>query len=380
MLAKNKNGNIILSSPILGEEEKLAICKVIDSGWITMGNRVAEFERAFAQIHNVEDAVAVNSCTAALHLILTALNIRPGDEILVPALTFVATVNAILYVGAVPIFVDIQALDFPHISIEDAEKKITERTKAVIVMHYGGYLTDMELWKSFCDKHNIKIVEDAAHAPAVDGVAKFSDASAFSFFGNKNMSTAEGGMIIAKNKNMLKRIRRLRAHGMTTDTLKRHQGHAFTYDVTMLGFNYRMDEIRSAIGIVQLKRLLDWNKKRNELSNLYRELIIDYTPEIVVPFSSTHKTSAHLMPILLNSNQKRQSIMEYLRNKGIQTSIHYPPLHCFSYYQERFNKKSLPKTEKYCSREISLPLHPLLTEDDIKRVIEALQGAILKRN
>ena len=265
---------ISLSDPILGEEEKRALCEVIDSGWLTMGERVAAFEKAFAKLHGVDDAVAVNSCTAALHLSLEALNIGPGDEVMVPSLTFVATVNAVLYVGATPVFVDIQELDIPHISLEDAKAKCTPRTKAVVVMHYGGYLVDLPAWRSFSDEKGLIMIEDAAHAPAVGAVGRWSDASAFSFFSNKNMSTAEGGMIIARNASALQRMRHLRSHGMTTDTLTRHRGHAYSYDVTMLGYNYRMDELRAAMGLVQLARLRHWNKRRYELSNCYRKFLL----------------------------------------------------------------------------------------------------------
>ena len=193
---------ISLSTPILGEEEKRALCEVIDSGWLTMGDRVAAFEKAFADLHGVDDAVAVNSCTAALHLSLKALGIGPSDEVLVPSLTFVATANAVLYVGATPVFVDIDAIDIPHISIDDAKSKLTGRTKAVIVMHYGGYLVDLKAWRAFADDNDLLLIEDAAHAPAVGAVGRFSDAASFSFFSNKNMSTAEGGMVLA-----LRRVR-----------------------------------------------------------------------------------------------------------------------------------------------------------------------------
>ncbi len=367
---------ISLSDPILGEEEKRVLCEVIDSGWLTMGERVAAFEKAFAKLHGVDDAVAVSSCTAALHLSLKALNIRPGDEVMVPSLTFVATVNAVLYVGATPVFVDIQGMDIPHISLGDAKTKCTPRTKAVVVMHYGGYLVDLPAWRSFSDEKGLIMIEDAAHAPAIGAVGRWSDASAFSFFSNKNMSTAEGGMIIARNASALQRMRHLRSHGMTTDTLTRHRGHAYSYDVTMLGYNYRMDELRAAMGLVQLARLPHWNKRRYELSNCYRKLLAAHIPEVVIPFNQTHETVAHLMPVLLPAGMNRQKIMDHLRDDGIQSSIHYPPIHKFSYYLERCPKVRLPRTEEFCSRELTLPLHPSMNENDVKRVVESLRKAV----
>lgn len=374
--AMNGEKDILLSSPQLGEEEKQALCGVIDSGWITMGETVATFERAFAELHGVNGAVAMNSCTAAMHLSLKALNIGPGDEVMVPSLTFVATVNVVLYVGATPVFVDIQGVPEPHISLEDAKSKLTPRTKAVVVMHYGGYLVDLAAWRSFCDERGLMLIEDAAHAPAVGQVGRWSDASAFSFFTNKNMTTAEGGILLAREPSLLECVRHLRSHGMTTDTLTRHRGHAYSYDVILLGYNYRMDELRAAMGLAQLAHLPQWNRRRYELSQLYRQSLAAHIPEVVVPFDHTHETAAHLMPILLPPGMNRQRIMDYLREDGIQSSIHYPPIHHFSYYMEKFPSVMLPKTEEFCARELTLPLHPSLTEKDVKRVVESLGKAM----
>jgi len=363
---------ISLADPVLCEDEKTALCSVIAGGWLTMGERVRAFERAFAELHGVEAAVAVNSCTAGLHLCLAALGIGAGDEVLVPSLTFVATVNAILYVGADPVFVDIEGLRSPHISLADAEARRGPRARAVIVMHYGGYLVDLPEWRSFADAHGLKLIEDAAHAPAVGEVGRLSDASAFSFFANKNMTTAEGGMVLAGDSAVLETVRGMRSHGMSTCTLDRHRGHAFSYDVGMLGFNYRMDELRAAMGTVQLARLPEWNSRRRELSSLYRRLFSERLPQVCVPFADEHKTSAHLMPVLLPEGIDREKVMRRLRYAGIQTSIHYPPVHRFSFYQRRFADVSLPNTDNFCSRELTLPLHPSLSAEDVASVVEAL--------
>ncbi|UCF83626.1 MAG: DegT/DnrJ/EryC1/StrS aminotransferase family protein [Desulfobacteraceae bacterium] len=372
-----RNSNTIsLSDPVLGEEEKQVLCSVIDSGWITMGDRVLALERAFASLHGAKDAVAVNSCTAALHLCLLIAGIGPGDEVLVPSLTFVATVNAILYCGATPVFVDLQDAHVPHISLDDAEQSCTPRTKAVIVMHYGGYLMDLPRWRTFADTNGLMLIEDAAHAPAVGEVGRLSDAAAFSFFTNKNMTTAEGGIILVRDDSALESLRRMRSHGMTTLTLDRYRGHAYSYDVSMLGHNYRMDELRAALGLVQLDRLLKFNARRRKLTRFYRKRLADDVPEVSVPFGSYHETAAHLMPILLPRNVDRKSVMESLRRAGIQTSIHYPPVHKFSYYRDRFPGNSLLNTENFFARELTLPLHPGLTEGDVDRVVEALKQAL----
>ena len=379
MLDSTQQKPILLSEPILGSEEKAALCAVIDSGWLTMGDRVSEFEKAFAEMHGTDAAVAVNSCTAALHLALIALGIGPGDEILVPSLTFVATANAVLYTGAAPVFVDIESLNSPHISIEDARKRLTPNTRAVVVMHYGGYLVDLVAWRKFADENGLMLVEDAAHAPGMSQVGSISDAAAFSFFSNKNMSTAEGGMVLSRNTEVLERIRRLRAHGMTTDTLNRHRGHAFTYDVVALGYNYRLDELRAAVGLAQLPRLIEWNRIRGDLSAAYRDMLFNNILEIKVPFDHSYPTAAHLMPVVLPPNLDRAGIMEDLRKNGIQSSIHYPPIHRFSYYQHKCREISLKKTEEFSSREITIPLHPSMQKADLARVVEALYNSVAER-
>jgi len=369
---------ISLCDPVLGEEEKEALCSVIDSGWLTMGERVAAFEQGFAKLQGAKDAVAVSSCTAGLHLCLAALDLGPGDEVLVPSLTFVATVNAVLYVGATPAFVDIEEIDQPHISIKDARKKCTPKTRAVMVMHYGGYVADLSAWRTFADANGLKLVEDAAHCPATGAVGQLSDAAVFSFFTNKNMTTAEGGMVVAREPSVLGSIRLMRSHGMSTGTLDRYRGHAYSYDVSTLGYNYRIDELRAAIGLVQLTRLPQWNARRRELTNCYREKISKCLPELSIPFEKGHETAAHLMPVLLPEGADRERVMMRLRQEGVQSSVHYPPVHQFSYHRGRFPGVSLPKTEQFAARELTLPLHPGLNEKDVERVVDVLYEALTR--
>lgn len=372
----NAGKSISLSDPTLGKEEKQALCAVVDSGWLTMGEHVAAFEHAFAELHQAEKAVAVNSCTAGLHLCLLGLGIGPGDEVLVPSLTFVATAGAVRYVGAKPVFVDIERDDLPHIALSDAAARCTARTRAVIVMHYGGYVADLPAWRAFADARGLLLIEDAAHAPAVGEVGRLSDAAAFSFFSNKNMTTAEGGMVLARDPSVLERIRLLRSHGMTTNTLERTRGHAYTYDVTALGYNYRLDELRAAMGLMQISRLLQWNGQRRELARLYRAHVREHLPEISIPFTHEWDTAAHLMPILLPAHTNRENVMAHLRSAGIQTSIHYPPVHLFSYYRNQFPDYALPRTEAFSSRELSLPVHPGLSASDVEKVVSALRDAL----
>jgi dTDP-4-amino-4,6-dideoxygalactose transaminase len=367
---------LLVAEPCLGEEEKIALADVVTSGWITMGDRVRAFECAFADAHHATDAVAVDSCTAGLHLALEALGVGPGDEVLVPSLTFVATANSVVYCGATPVFVDIESVDLPLMSIRDAEAKCTPRTKAVVVMHYGGCLVDADQWRDFADTRGLVLVEDSAHAVGPGRPPVFGDAAVFSFFGNKNMTTAEGGIVLAEDPDVLARTRQMRSHGMTATTVERLRGKTFTYDVTMLGYNYRMDELRAAIGLTQLRHLADWNQRRKELTAAYREILPEICPDVLVPFSPTQISLNHIMAVLLPEGANRRGIMERMRESGIQTTIHYPPVHQLSWYRERFSEVCLPATEAFTLRELTLPLHPRMQAQQVAHVARVLADSL----
>jgi dTDP-4-amino-4,6-dideoxygalactose transaminase len=368
---------LLVSEPIVGKDEKTALSEVVDCGWITMGDRVRAFEMAFAEEHDLPDAVAVSSCTAALHLLLQGLGVGPGDEILVPSLTFVATANCVLYAGATPVFVDIESLDAPHMSLQDAALKCTTKTRAVILMHYAGYLADRDAWREFADARGLLLLEDAAHAAGVAGAGRFGDGAAFSFYGNKNMTTAEGGIVVTKDQEVLDRIRQMRAHGMTSGTLQRFNGQATTYDVTMLGYNYRMDELRAAIGLAQLKKLKMWNEKRKALTCMYRRALEARCPEVRIPFAARDTSSHHIMPIVLPPDADRQSVMARLRGDEIQTTIHYPPAHQLSFYRSLYPSIELKETEEFARRELTLPLHPRMEEWQADAVSYALAKSLM---
>jgi dTDP-4-amino-4,6-dideoxygalactose transaminase len=365
---------LLVSEPILGHEDEAALVEVIRSGWITMGQRVRSFEEAFASGHAKPDAVAVNSCTAALHLILAALGIGPGDEVLVPSLTFVATANSVVYTGAKPVFVDIEGLEIPFLSLADAAAKCTAKTKAVIVVHFAGYLVDREAWQQFARERGLYLIEDAAHAAGVREAGSIGEAAAFSFYGNKNMTTAEGGAVTASDPGVLEKIRRMRQHGMTAGTFQRLSSRQSAYDVTMLGFNYRMDELRAALGLVQLQHLHEWNAKRKALTKLYMDLLYDRCPGVLAPFRKAQGSlsSNHIMPIILPEKTDRQGVVDKLRDRGIQTTIHYSPVHLFSFYRTNYPTAPLPLTEKFSRRELTLPLHPRLEPEHILKIMRAL--------
>jgi dTDP-4-amino-4,6-dideoxygalactose transaminase len=367
---------LLVSEPILGAEEMAALAAVIESGWVTMGDRVREFEQAFARLHEADDSIAVSSCTAALHLILHALGIGPGDEVLVPSLTFVATANSVLYVGARPVFVDIASPEVPLMSLDEAESKCTARTKAVIIVHFGGYLANHDAWQSFARRKGLLLIEDAAHAPGLPAAGTLGEAAAFSFYGNKNMTTAEGGAIIARSRPLREAIRRARCHGMTSGTRQRLVSRSPDYDVTMLGFNYRMDELRAAVGLVQLNRLPEWNDIRRRLSLRYRQLIAEHCPSVMVPFTNSWPSAHHLMPVVLPPAIRRQAVIDRLRKRGIQTTVHYPPVHRLTFYNDLDPKSCLPRTEEFAGRELTLPLHPRMTPATVELVVKSLTAAL----
>jgi dTDP-4-amino-4,6-dideoxygalactose transaminase len=367
---------IELGAPVLGEPEKRALAEVIDGQWLTMGDRVRRFEQAFAELHDVEDAVAVNSATAALQLSLAAFDIGPGMEVLVPSMSFVATVAVVVHVGATPVFVDIDRVDRPHMSIDDARRRITDRTRAIMIMHYGGYQMDVAAWRELAEDNGLLLFEDAAHVTGLAGTGAISDAAAFSFFTNKNMTTAEGGMLVISDAERRERARLLRSHGMTASAVDRTRGRAVGYEVVECGHNFRMDELRGALGLVQIERLAGWNQIRRELTAQYRAELRREAPGVVVPFDPAHRTSGHIMPVLLPDGCDRPRVMAEMRAAGVQTSVHYPAIHQFDYYRRSYGSISLPSTERFSERQLTLPLHPALSASDVERVVAALSRAV----
>lgn len=361
-----------LSEACIGDAEKQKVLAVLESGWLTQGNYVATFEKTFAKSHGMPHAVAVNSATAGLHLALAALGVGPGDEVLTPSITFVATANAVFYAGALPRPVDAQP-NCPHMDINHAETLIGPRTRAVILMHYGGYRMDIGAWANFAHAHKLLLLEDAAHCPGLAGVGQKSDAAVYSFFGNKNMTTAEGGMITTRDQSLTERMCRLRGHAMSTPTLSRAKGHAFSYDIKELGWNYRMDEVRAAIGLAQLEELTNRNAIRAELARYYYLILRQTLPNIHTPFTEDHPSAHHLFTVLLPEGIKRQSIMQAMSAEGIQTSIHYPLWHHFTWHQKQVGITDLPHAQAYNAATLTLPLHPGMVKDDVEYIVETLQ-------
>lgn len=361
-----------------GPEEEEAALAAIRSRWLSTGPRTAELERTFAAMLGSPYALAVSNCTAALHISMMVLGIGPGDEVIVPSLTFVATANCVRYVGATPVFGDVTSSSDLNIDPRHIEALITPRTKAVIVMHYGGFPCDMDAISAIAKKHNITVVEDACHAPLSEysgrKLGTLGDMGCFSFFSNKNISTGEGGIMVFRKQEHYDRAKLLRSHGMTTLSYDRAKGHAVSYDVVALGHNYRMDDLRSALALVQLAKLPADLQNRAVLRATYLEQLRD-VEEIIIPFSGHDGfVSNYIFPILVRESARRDSIREGIHSRRIQTSVHYPAVHRFSIHREP--PAILPNTELATDSEITLPMFGSMTTEQVGRVCEALKHSL----
>ena len=374
-----------LSELEFDERELNEVLNALDSAWITAGPRTQAFEKAFANLTGTAEAVAVSNGTAALFLALKALGIGPGDEVLCPSMTFVATAATVIHCGAKPVLVDICSLENPTMDPDDAARKISSRTKAILPVHYAGIPADMDCLSALAQSNGIFLVEDAAHAPgalfAGRACGSFGEAGCFSFFGNKNMTTAEGGMITTNDPELAERLRLLRSHGMTVTSWDRDKGRPGQYDVLEFGFNFRLDDIRAALGLVQLEKLQLFNQKRAELVRRYNERITEARLDLILPFASvseSKKPSYHIYPVIFGNAAQRDAMAELLKRDGIQTSIHYSPIHHFSAYRAAYPDIHLPVTEAFASRELTLPLYPSLSVAQVDTIVSSVLNSYNK--
>jgi dTDP-4-amino-4,6-dideoxygalactose transaminase len=369
------------------EREEAAVLGVLRSKWLTMGEKTAEFERSFADALGGGRVLATANCTAALHLAVRASGIGPGDEVILPALTFVATANAVLYERATPVFADIVGGHDLTIDPKDVAAKITRRTKAIIVMHYGGYPCRMGEILAIAQENGLTVIEDCAHAPGAryEGrpLGTLGDFGCYSFFTNKNLSTGEGGAIWCHDEAAAERVRLMRSHGMTAQTLDRHKGHAWGYDVVELGYNYRLTEIEAALALVQLGKLPANNAARRRHVERYRQLLAR-VPGLLLPFAdfesgwgSADVSAYHLMVVLLPSGVQREPVQAALKEAGIQTSVHYRPLHTFSASGLASAPAiALDRTDSVAPRILTLPLWPGMADTAVDAVTVALASAL----
>jgi dTDP-4-amino-4,6-dideoxygalactose transaminase len=373
------NWSVPLADVVVPEDDIAVVADVYRSGWLSMGPETEAFEREFATYTGARHAVAVTNGTAALHLACVAAGLGPGDEVVVPSMTFVATVNAIAYVGATPVFADIVGVTEPWLDPDAVARALTPRTKAIMTMAYGGHPGETAALAAMARDRGLMLLEDAAHTPGSwlghRHLGTVGLVGAFSFFSNKNLAVGEGGMVVTDNDEIAERLRLLRSHGMTTLTWDRHRGHAADYDVVTLGFNYRLDEPRAALARRRLARLEDENRRRADLDRRYREGLgsIDGVTAALEPEPGARQ-SHHLFTVVLDASLDRARFRQDLATRGVQTSLHYPPAHRFAIYAD--GAPELTLTDAYGARAVTLPLFATMTETQQRTVLHSVRSAL----
>jgi dTDP-4-amino-4,6-dideoxygalactose transaminase len=366
----------------VGGDELDAVAATLRSGWLSAGPQTEAFEQEFAEHLGAKHVLALSSCTAALHLACIAAGVEPGDEVIVPSMTFVATANAVRYCGAKPVFCDVLGGSGNDLNIdtEAVEALITERTKAVIPVHWAGYPVEITHLAEICDRRGLALIEDAAHAPWAHfgdkQLGTYGVTGCFSFFPNKVLGVGEGGALCTDSDEIADRVRRLRSQGMTATTMDRHRGNAMSYDVVEVGFNYRFDDLRAAIIRPRFARLGDEIARRRELIARYRELL-DGVEGVGIAYRGNDETrsSCYLMGILVDPSVRR-AVRDRLRDQhGVQTTV-YPATHTLGGYVREFGTVSLPKTEDAAARLFSIPLYPHMSLDLQDQVAEAVRESV----
>ena len=388
MAETSQTWSVPLSDIRVDDAIREAVEETVSSGWWSMGPRVADFERAFVNFSGARHALAVSNGTTALQLALVATGCGPGDEVILPSLNFVAAANAIAHTGATPVFCDVRSADDLNLDPADVAAAITPATKALLVLHYGGHPAPMADVLDLADRRGLFVIEDAAHAPGAiwqgRSCGTIGRVGCFSFFSNKNLPVGEGGMIVTDDDDLAERMRLLRSHGMTSLTWDRHRGHASTYDVVALGFNFRLDEIRAAIGLVQLERLRSENARRARIVDRYTHGLAD-TKGITVPFApdGRHEVkegqttpSHHLFVVVLPEGVRSDRVRSALHEERIQTSVHYPPIHRFTLYAQAGARRRLSITDDVATRLLTLPLFGHMREDQVDLVVDKVLDTI----
>lgn len=369
----------------LGEEEIAEVVDTLRSDWVTRGPKTKAFEEQFVDYIGCKHAIAVSSCTAALHLALVANGIGEGDEVILPPLTFAATAEVVLYTGATPVFCDIEDETY-NIDPELIEDRITPRTKAIIPVHYGGHPCDMNRIMTLAREHGLKVIEDAAHALPAEchgkTVGTIGDLTCFSFYATKNICTAEGGMVTTDDDALAERIRILSLHGISRDAWKRYSSEgSWYYEIMDAGFKYNFTDVQAAMGIHQLKKLDAMQARRRELIKIYRDELSDLDGVVLPREKLGYRHAWHLFSALFESEKtglNRDAIIENLKKMNIGTSVHFIPLHLHPFYQRTMGtrKGDLPVSESVYEREISLPLYPRMSDGDCLDVTWALKKII----
>ncbi len=361
-----------------------SVVEVLRSDWLTTGPRVGEFERAFSEYTGTTESVALSSGTAALHTAMYAVGVAPGDEVIVPAMTFAATANSVVFQGGIPVFVDV---DRESLLIDPAqvESKVTSRTKAIIAVDYCGQPCDYDALRAIADGHHLPLVADACHALGgrYNGrpVGSLADLSTFSFHPTKNITSGEGGMVTTNDRHAAERMRQFRNHGLTRDSHAREQAGSWVYEMVDLGYNYRLSDLHCALGMSQLKKLPAWVIRRQQLARLYDSAFADMKTLQPLAVRAGVSHSYHLYVVQLDLTElqtTRELVFSALRNLGVGVNVHYIPVHLHPYYRKRFGTGPglCPVAEKAYECMLSLPIFPRMTKDDIDGVIRAVTSVL----
>lgn len=373
---------LVFGSPLIGEEEISEVSQSMRSGWIGTGPKVKRFEEMFKEFKNCRHAIAVSSCTAALHLSLLTLKIKPGDEVVTTPLTFAATANSIVHVGARPVFADVK-LQTMNIDPMDVKKKINEKTKAIIPVHLAGRPCEMDALMELAKKHHLYVIEDAAHAIESSykekPVGTIGDIGCFSFYVTKNITTVEGGMVVTNRDAWANQIKSLALHGLTQDAWQRFSDEGFKhYQIVCAGFKYNMTDIQASIGICQLEKIEARAQRRNEIWEIYHQSFQDLPLILPPPTPADHRHARHLYTPLLDLERvrcTRDEFLQALHKENIGAGIHYISLHLHPFYQKTYGyrKGEFPNAEFISDRTFSLPFSAKLTDQDVEDVIKAVK-------
>lgn len=372
------------AAPSIGEEEIAEVVATLREGWVTTGPRTLAFERAFAEHAGVEFARAVSSCTAALHIRLVSMGVGPGDDVVLPSLTFAATGNVVEHVGARPVFADVDEMTW-NVTPRTVEEALTPRTKVVVMVHYAGLPCPIAPIKELCESRGIQVMEDAAHAVgarhAGRPIGSHTEGVSFSFYANKNMTTGEGGMLTTSDPDLARRFETLRLHGMSKDAWKRYSaGGSWRYDILEPGYKCNMSDIQAALGLVQLRRLESFIERRNLLVDRYRRKLegVDCVRfQSRAPDGDRH--AYHLAAVRLIREKgapPREQVINALTARSIPFSVHFIPLHTMSHYRAKHPETRLPTTEALGEELLSLPLYPDMTEEQVDLVSSGLREAL----
>ena len=368
--------------PDIGEAEIESVVETLRSGWLTTGPKAKRLESDFARYLGVRHAIAVNSCTAALHLALEAVGVREGDEVILPTMTFAASAEVVLYLKAKPVLVDCRA-DTLNIDAEKVAQAVTKRTKAIMPVHFGGQPCDMNEIMEIARRHDLKVIEDAAHALPAQYQGKWigaiGDATCFSFYATKTITTGEGGMVTTENDEVAERMRMMSLHGISHDAWKRYTKEgSWYYEILSPGFKYNLTDIAAAIGIEQLKKCDELWEARQRIAMIYRNAFAKFEEIRFPAYRKDVQHAWHLFVIQLNLERlkiDRNRFIEAMREKEIGTSVHFIPLHLHPYYRDNFGYSTgeFPNASKLFQEIVSLPIYPGMTEADVERVIDAVR-------